>query len=340
VKITIVGAGAIGGYVGAHLALSGEDVTFIARGANLAAIRNGGIKLVMGDGAEHVAGNVQATSDCAEAGPQDLVILAVKAHQLEAVARDVPKLFAPETAVVTMQNGIPYWYFHGHGGPLAGHRLQSVDPSGVIADMIPPERVIGCVVYPASELLAPGVIGNVDGNRFPIGELDGSSSERVQRVSECFGKAGFKSPVLADIRAEIWLKLWGNVSFNPISALTRATLVDICQNPLTRALVADMMREAEAVAAKLGVSFRVPLEKRVAGAERLGCHKPSMLVDVEAGRDLELDALVGAVVEIGRLTSTPTPLIDAVHALARLFADTAARQWREQPKAGPGRKVS
>jgi 2-dehydropantoate 2-reductase len=339
-KIAIVGAGAIGGYVGAQFALSGANVTFIARGANLAAIREKGIRLITSDGTERVANNVHAMSDCAEAGPQDLVILAVKAHQLEAVARDVPKLFAAETPVVTMQNGIPYWYFHGHGGPLAGHRLQSVDPAGVIAERIPPERVIGCVVYPASELLAPGVIGNVDGNRFPLGELDGSSSERVQRISECFGKAGFKSPVLADIRAEIWLKLWGNVSFNPISALTGATLVEICQSPLTRELVADMMREAEAVAARLGISFRVPLERRIAGAEKLGSHKPSMLVDVEAGRELELDALVGAVVEIGRLTGTPTPLIDAVHALARLFADTAARQWRQRSKAGAGQKTS
>lgn len=326
-KIAIVGAGAIGGYVGAQLALSGENVTFIARGANLAALQKNGIKLITSDGTERVADNVHATSDYAEPGPQDLVVLAVKAHQLEAVASDVPKLFGAGTAVVTMQNGIPYWYFHGHGGSLAGHRLQSVDPAGVIAGKIPPERVIGCVVYPASELLAPGVIGNVDGNRFPIGELDGSSSERVQRVSECFGKAGFKSPVLADIRAEIWLKLWGNVSFNPISALTRATLVDICRNPLTRELVADMMREAEAVAAKLGISFRVPLERRIAGAEKLGHHKPSMLVDVEAGRELEVDALISAVVEIARLTNTPTPKIDAVHALAKLLADTAAR-WR------------
>jgi 2-dehydropantoate 2-reductase len=333
-KIGIVGAGAIGGYVGASLALSGENVTFIARGANLAAIRKSGMKLIPSDGTELVASNVQATSDYAEAGPQDMVILAVKAHQLEAVAREVPKLFGSETVVVTMQNGIPYWYFHGHGGLLAGHRLRSVDPSGLIVEMIPPERVIGCVVYPASELLAPGVIGGIDGNRFPIGELDGSASERAQRVAECFQRAGFKSPVLADIRAEIWLKLWGNVSFNPISALTRATLADICQNQLSRELVAGMMRETEAVAAKLGISFRVPLEKRIAGAERLGNHKPSMLVDVEADRDLELDALVGAVVEIGRKTNTPTPLIDAVHALAGLLATTAARRRSEQPQAG------
>jgi 2-dehydropantoate 2-reductase len=328
-KIAIVGAGAIGGYVGAKLALSGENVTFIARGANLASIRRSGMKLIAGDRTELIADTVQATSDYAEAGPQDLVILAVKAHQLEAVASEVPKLFGAETVVVTMQNGIPYWYFHRHGGPLEGHRLHSVDPAGLIAERISPQRVLGCVVYPAAELLAPGVIGNVDGNRIPIGELDGSSSERAQRVSACFGRGGFKSPVLADIRAEIWLKLWGNVSFNPISALTRATLVDMCQNRLTRELVAGMMREAEAVAAKLGISFRVPLEKRIAGAERLGHHKPSMLVDAEAGRDLELDALVGAVVEIGRLTNTPTPLIDAVHALVSLLAVTAARQRRE-----------
>ena len=331
-KIAIVGAGAIGGYVGAQLALRGEDVTFIARGANLAAIRKNGIKLIASDGTAYVAGNVRATSDYAEAGPQDVVILAVKAHQLEAVASEVPRLFNADTVVVTMQNGIPYWYFHRHGGPLEGHRLHSVDPSGLIAERIPAARVLGCVVYPAAELLAPGVIGNVDGTRFPIGELDGTGGERVQRVSECFGRAGFKSPVLADIRAEIWLKLWGNVSFNPISALTRATLVDICQNPLTRELVAGMMRETEAVATRLGISFRVPLDRRIAGAERLGSHKPSMLVDVEAGRELELGALVSAVVEIGRLTNTPTPLIDSVHALAGLLAATAARQRREQPQ--------
>ena len=238
-KIAIVGCGAIGGYVGAKLALAGERVTFIVRGANLEAVSQRGVRLILGDGSEQVASNVMATSDCAAAGAQELVILAVKAHQLEAVASDVPHLYGPDTVVVTMQNGIPYWYFHHHGGELAGSVVHSVDPSGVIARMIPAERVVGCVVYPATELIAPGVVKHIEGDRFPVGELDGTSSERVRRVSQCFARAGFKAPVLEDIRAEIWLKLWGNLTFNPISALTRATLADICQFPATRALAAE-----------------------------------------------------------------------------------------------------
>ncbi len=325
-KIAVIGAGAIGGLVGAKLALAGEDVTFIVRGANLAAIRDHGFKLVMADGSEHVARNVKATNDYDEAGPQDLVILAMKAHQVESVAHDVPKLFGPDTAVVTMQNGIPYWYFHEHGGDLAGTTLSSVDPSGVIGRCIPAERVIGCVVYPASDLVAPGVVHHVEGDRFPIGELDGSTSERVERISRCFVGAGFKAPVLDNIRSEIWLKLWGNLTFNPISSLSHATLVDICQYPLTRELAASMMREAQDTAGKLGITFRVTLEKRIAGAEKVGKHKTSMLQDVEAGRALEIDALVGSVVELGRLTGTPMPHIDTVYALVKLLG----RQMDEQ----------
>lgn len=321
-KIAIIGAGAIGGYVGVKLALAGEDVTFIVRGANLEAIRKNGMKLIMHDGVEHVASGVKATNDYAEAGPQDLVILAMKAHQLEAVAGDLPKLFGPDTAVVTMQNGIPYWYFHQHGGALEGSRVHSVDPTGMIAEMIPARRVIGCVVYPASELVAPGVVKHIEGDRFPLGELDGSSSERVMRISECFGKAGFKAPVLDNIRCEIWLKLWGNLTFNPISALAHSTLVDICQFPLSRELAASMMREAQEVAHKLGIEFRVTLDKRIAGAEKVGKHKTSMLQDIEAGRAPEIDALVGSVVELGRLTQTPTPHIDTVYALVKLLAKT------------------
>ena len=325
-KIAIIGAGAIGGYVGVKLALAGEDVTFIVRGENLKAIRAHGMKLVMQDGSEHIASNVRATNDYNEAGPQDLVILALKAHQLEAVALDVPKLFGPDTVVVTMQNGIPYWYFHEHGGALAGTQVHSVDPSGVIAQHIPARRVLGCVVYPASELIAPGVVQHVEGDRFPLGELDGSSSERVQRIADCFTRAGFKAPVLDNIRAEIWLKLWGNLTFNPISALSHATLVDICQYPLARELAANMMREAQAVAGKLGIEFRVSLDKRIAGAEKVGKHKTSMLQDVEAGREPEIDALVGAVVELGRLTETPTPRIATAYALVKLLARSMAEQ--------------
>ena len=325
-KIAVIGAGAIGGLVGAKLALAGEDVTFIVRGKNLDAIATNGFKLIGADGVEQVARNVKATDRYDQAGPQDIVILAMKAHQVEAVANDVPKLFGPETVVVTMQNGIPFWYFHDHGGALAGTPVRSVDPTGLVAAKIPAERVIGCVVYPASELTAPGVVKHIEGDRFPVGELDGSSSERVNRVSACLGAAGFKAPVLDNIRAEIWLKLWGNLTFNPISSLSHSTLVDICQYPPSRELAAAMMREAQAVAHKLGIEFRVTLDKRIAGAEKVGKHKTSMLQDVEAGRAPEIDALVGAVVELARLTETPTPHIDTVYSLVKLLARTMEEQ--------------
>jgi len=297
-------------------------VTFIARGANLEALRNRGIRLVSADGSEQAVTTVRATNDYAAAGPQDVVILAMKAHQVEAVARDVPKLFGPDTVVVPMQNGIPYWYFHRYPGALAGTRVQSVDPSGLIGEHIPCERVIGCVVYPAAELVSPGVVKHVEGNRFPVGEPDGTASERVTRLSECFVRGGLQAPVLSDIRAEIWLKLWGNLTFNPISALSRATLAGICQYPPSRAIAAAMMTEAQCVAGKLGVTFRVSLEKRIAGAEKVGHHKTSMLQDVEAARTLEVDALLGSVVELARLTDTPTPHIDTVYALTKLLAKT------------------
>lgn len=333
-KIAVIGAGAIGGYVGVKLALAGNAVSFIVRGANLTAIRRDGMKLVMHDGRELVTRNVLATNDYAEAGVQDIVVIAVKAHQLEAIVGDLPKLIGPDTLIVTMQNGIPFWYFHEHGGALAGSVVKSVDADGVLLRSIPVRQIIGSVVYPACELIAPGVVRHVEGERFPIGELDGTVTERVQRVSKSFEAAGFKSPVLEDIRAEIWLKLWGNLTFNPISALSHATLAAICQFPLTRELAADMMREAEAVANKLGIGFRVSLERRIAGAEKVGEHKTSMLQDVEAGRAPEIDALVGSVAELGRLTATPTPHIDTVYALVKLLSkglgDKSA-QVRMQP---------
>ncbi len=321
-KIAIIGAGAIGGLVGVKLALAGEDVTFIARGANLEAIRRHGMKLIAHDGTELVARDVKATADYAQAGVQDIVILAMKANQVEAVAKDLAALLGPDTVIVTMQNGIPFWYFHEHGGALAGTQVRSVDASGILSRTIPARQIIGCVVYPASELIAPGVVRHIEGERFPLGELDGLMSERVNRVSACFTRAGFKAPVLDNIRAEIWLKLWGNLTFNPISALTHSTLVDICQHPLTRELAANMMLEAQAVANKLGITFRVTLDKRIAGAEKVGKHKTSMLQDIEAGRAPEIDALVGSVVELGRLTETPTPHIDAVYALVKLLGAT------------------
>jgi 2-dehydropantoate 2-reductase len=321
-NICIVGAGAIGGYLGVKLALAGEDVTLIARGAHLEAIKKNGLKLVMNDGTEHVAKNVRATHDMAEAGPHDIVILGMKSHQIEPVAPQLRHLFHDGTIVVTTQNGIPWWYFHKHGGELEGKPVTSVDPKGVVRANIEADRVIGCVVYPATEIAEPGVIRHIEGDRFPVGELDGRESERVRMISDLLVKAGFKSPILPNIRSEMWLKLWGNLTFNPISALTHSTLVDICQFPLTRDLAANMMTEAQTIANKLGVEFRVPLEKRIAGAEKVGKHKTSMLQDVEGGRAIEIDALVGAVVELGRMTDTPTPHIDALYACAKLLAKT------------------
>jgi len=325
-KICVVGAGAIGGLMGAKLALAGEDVTLIARGAHLEAIRQNGLKLIEEDGTEHVARQVKATSRLSEAGAQDIVILALKAHQVEPIAKELPALFGPDTIVVTTQNGIPWWYFQKHGGEFEGRWVETVDPSGTLMASVEVERILGCVVFPAAEIVSPGVVRVIEGNRFPVGELDGSESERVKMVTALFTKAGFKSPVLKNVRGEIWLKLWGNLSFNPISALTHSTLVDICQFPLTRQLAADMMTEAQTIANKLGIEFRVSLEKRIAGAENVGKHKTSMLQDIEIGRAIEIDALVGAVVELGRLTQTPTPHIDAVYACVKLLAKTLAEE--------------
>jgi ketopantoate reductase len=321
-KICVVGAGAIGGLMAAKFALAGEDVTVIDQGAHLAAIRKNGLKLIWEDGGVHVVKNIAATDDFAEVGPQDLVILALKAHYLESVAPKVPSLLGPETMIVTVQNGIPWWYFQRHGGPHDGRRLESLDPSGVLEKNIDAARIVGCVVYPAADVPEPGVIHHVEGDRFPIGELDGSESERIRRLHDVLVKAGFRSRILDDIRAEIWLKAWGNLSFNPISALTHATLAAICQFPETRRLAATMMGEAQDIAGKLGITFRHTIEKRIAGAEGVGAHKTSMLQDVELGRSLEIEAIVGAVLELGRITQTPAPSIAAVYACVKLLNKT------------------
>ena len=338
-KVCIVGAGSIGGFVGVKLALAGEDVTLIARGANLEAIRAKGMRLLMHDGTEFVAKNVRATSSLAEAGPQDVVILAMKAHQVAPIVADLHHLLHEGTVIIPMQNGIPWWYFQNlpkelGGGTYSDRVVETVDPGGAIMRTVDPKRIVGCVVYPAAELAAPGVVRHIEGDRFPLGELDGQTSERVQRLSELFAKAGLKAPVLDNIRSEIWLKLWGNLTFNPISALSHSTLVDICQYPHTRQLAADMMTEAQTIAGKLGITFRVSLEKRIAGAEKVGKHKTSMLQDVEAGRDPEIDALVGSVIELGRLTDTPTPHIDSVYALVKLLGRTM-REERVYVRAHP-----
>jgi 2-dehydropantoate 2-reductase len=325
-KFAVVGAGAIGGYLGVRLALAGESVVFIARGRNLEAIRAGGMTLVLEDGSEQTAADVQAVERTADAGAQDVILLTVKAHQVAAVAPQLQALCHQDTVIVTMQNGIPWWYFYKHGGELEGRPVASADPDGTIAQHVDSRRIIGSVVYPAAELVQPGVVRVVEGNRFTLGELDGSTTPRIQAIAEAFVRGGLKAPVIADIRSEIWLKLWGNLSFNPISALTHATLVDICRFPLTRSLAAAMMTEAQQVAEKLGVTFRVSLEKRIAGAERVGAHKTSMLQDVEHGRAIEIEALVGSVAELGRMTGTPTPHIDAIYACASLLAKTLAIQ--------------
>jgi 2-dehydropantoate 2-reductase len=301
-------------------------VTFIARGANLQAINAQGFRLIEEDGTEHVARNVRAVQKAADVGPQDFVLLALKAHQVGALAADVPAMFGPDTAVVTLQNGIPWWYFHKLGGELDGRPVKSVDPDGAITAAIPNERIIGSVVYPASELVAPGVVKVIEGNRFSLGEPDNGKSDRVQRISDALTRAGFKAPVSSDLRSEIWLKLWGNLTFNPVSALTHATLAAICRFPATRALAAEMMAEARTVAEKLGVRFRITIDKRIAGAEAVGEHKTSMLQDVEHGRALELDALLGSVIELARLTGTPTPHCDAVYACVSLLGSTLAAQ--------------
>lgn len=325
-KFAIVGAGAIGGYLGAKLSLAGEDVTFIARNQNLAAINARGFRLQLPDGSEQHASAVRAVQDMAEAGPQDVVLLTTKAHQVRDLLPGLRALFGPATLVVTMINGLPWWYFHKLGGPYDGRALSSVDPDGALAAGIEPERIIGSIVYPAAELVEPGVVKVIEGNRFTLGELDGQRTPRIEALAKSMMAAGFKAPVSRDIRSEIWVKLWGNLSFNPISALTHATLEDICGFPQARELAARMMTEAKAVGEKLGVEFKVSLEQRIAGAQSVGAHKTSMLQDVEHGRALELQALVGSVVELARITDTPTPTIDAIFAATALLAHTLAER--------------
>ncbi len=326
-KICIIGAGAIGGFLGAKLALSGENVTFFEKAkAHRDAINKNGLKLIMSDGREVIAKDVHATADMGEPGPQDLIIIAVKAQQISSVAPELKKLCGPDTIVMTVQNGLPWWYFHKHGGPFEGHRLKSVDPDGVIDANIEPDRIIGCVVFPAASVVGPGVIKHEEGDRFSVGELDGSKSNRVQAIYNMIVAAGLKSYILDNVRAEIWLKAWGNLSFNPISALTHEGMEGIARFPLTRDLSVKMMEEAQVVANKLGITFRHTIEKRIAGAEAVGPHKTSMLQDVEAGHALEIEALVGSIVELARLTATPTPHVDAVYACAKLLDKVMTEQ--------------
>lgn len=320
-KICVYGAGAIGGLLGARLARAGEDVTLIARGPHLEAMRSRGLK-VSGIGGDFTV-TPRATDNPAEAGVQDFVIIAVKAQAVPGIADKMAPLLGPKTGVVMAVNGVPWWYFYGIAGPLRDRRLSSVDPDGRQWNLIGPQRAIGCVVYPAAEIVAPGELLHVEGDRFSLGEPDGARSERVTLLSKALIAAGLKAPVKADIRAEIWVKLWGNVAFNPISALTGATLKRICADAGTRACAKAIMLEAQAVAAKLGITMPIDVEKRIDGAAGIGEHKTSMLQDFERGRSIELDAIVGAVAELGRIVGVPTPMVDAIYALTKQKAVVA-----------------
>jgi 2-dehydropantoate 2-reductase len=320
-RLCIFGAGAIGGYVGAMLGQAGIEVSLVARGAHLDAMRRNGLRLLDDEGERVVS--LRCTDDPAELGPQDALLICLKAHQVSSVAESMRPLLGNDTAVVIMTNGLPYWYFHEHGGAWQGTQLESVDPGGAQWRNFGPERGIGCIVYPATEVVEPGVVRHVCGRKFPLGEPSGRRTARVEQLSTLFAAAGLEAPVLADIRDEIWLKLWGNLCFNPISALTHATLDVVCEDPGTRAVARAMMGEAQRIAERLGVRFRVGMERRIDGAARVGAHKTSMLQDLERGRALEIDALVSVIQELGRLVVIETPALDIVLALVRQRARIA-----------------
>ena len=320
-RICIYGAGAIGGYMGAKLAGSGAEVSLVARGPHLAAIRANGLALV--EEGETTTHRMTATDNPAELGPQDYVVVALKAHSVPPIVAQMQPLLGPDTCVVWAVNGVPWWYFHGVGGEMEGRRLDSVDPGGVQWQGIGPDRILGCVVYPAAEIAEPGVVRHVEGNRFSLGEPDGSRSPRVEALAKALSSSGLRAPIRPRLREEIWVKLWGNLSFNPISALTHATLADICADAGTRAVARAMMVEAEAIATALGVKLPIDVDRRIEGAAAVGAHRTSMLQDLEAGRPMEIEALVGSVAELGRLTGVPTPTIDTVLALIRLRAAQA-----------------
>ena len=315
-RICVFGAGAIGGYMGAKLAAAGAEVSLVARGPHLAAMQARGLTLVEEGRSETVA--VTASEDPAALGVQDYVIVTLKAHSVPALVPRMRPLIGPGTTVVSGVNGVPWWYFHKIGGPLEGTRLASVDPGNAQWDGFGPDAVLGCVVYPAAEVSEPGVVRHIEGNRFSLGEPDGSKSERAQRLSQALGAAGLKAPVRPRLRDEIWVKLWGNLSFNPISALTHATLDVLCTDPGTRGVAKAMMLEAQQIAEALGVKFPIDVDRRIDGGAAVGAHRTSMLQDLDAGRPMEIEALVGSVQELGRVTGIATPTIDTVLALIRL----------------------
>jgi 2-dehydropantoate 2-reductase len=319
-RICIYGAGAIGGHIAAKLGQGGAEVSLVARGPHLEAMQTNGLTLI--EGGERATVAVTASDDPAHLGPQDYVIVTLKAHQVPGVVDKMQPLLGPDTCVVMAVNGVPWWYFYKLAGPYEDHRIETIDPGGVQWRGIGPERVLGCVVYPAAEVKEPGVVTHIEGDRYSLGEPSGERSERAQALSKVLQAAGLKAPVRPKIRDELWVKLWGNLSFNPISALTGATLDVICADAGTRQVARAMMVEAQAIAETLGVRFAIDVDKRIDGAAAVGAHKTSMLQDLERGRPLELDALVTAVQELGKITETPTPTIDTVLALIKLRAAT------------------
>ena len=320
-KICIFGAGAIGGYMGVKLAQAGADVSLVARGPHLAAMQKNGLTLIEEDQTTNVA--VTASDNPADLGAQDYIIVTLKAHSVPPVVSKMAPLIGKHTTIVSGVNGVPWWYFHKLGGDLDGTRLASVDPDNAQWDGFGPDRVLGCVVYPAAEVIEPGVIKHIEGNRFSLGEPDGSKSDRAVALSQALSQAGLKAPVRPKLRDEIWVKLWGNLSFNPISALTHATLDVLCTDDGTRQVARNMMVEAQQIAEALGVKFPIDVDRRIAGGAAVGAHRTSMLQDLDQGRPMEIDALVTSVQELGRVTGIATPTIDTVLALLRLRARSA-----------------
>ena len=323
-RIVIAGAGAIGGYIGARLATVGADVVLFARGPHLHAMQTRGLRVISPDGDFEV--KPQVTGDLAAIGQADVIVLGVKAHSLTALAPQLRPLFGPDTAVVSTQNGIPWWYFQNYDGELDGLRLEHVDPGGVIAASIEPRRVVGSLAYFATDIVEPGVIRHTEGNKISFGEPDGSKSERARAIAGPLIAAGFRCPINRRFRHEIWVKLLGNVAFNPISALTGGTLEELARHPDVSTLVREVMAETEAVAARLNIELPISIEQRMAGAEKVGAHKTSMLQDFEAGRPMELEAIVGAVVELGDRLGVPMPSTRAVYACAKLLDEHRARR--------------
>ena len=320
-RICVFGAGAIGGYMGVKLAEAGADVSLVARGPHLAAMKSNGLRLI--EETSETTVSPIASDDPEELGVQDYIIVTLKAHSVPGVVSKMAPLIGPNTTVVSGVNGVPWWYFHGVGGVLEGTRLASVDPGDAQWNGFGPDKVLGCVVYPAAEVVKPGVIKHIEGNRFSLGEPDGSKSDRAVALSKALMSAGLKAPVRPKLRDEIWVKLWGNLSFNPISALTHATLDVLCTDPGTREVARGMMVEAQEIAEKLGVKFPIDVQRRIDGGAAVGAHRTSMWQDLDQGRPMEIDALVKSVQELGVLTKTATPTIDTVLALTQLRAKTA-----------------